>query len=255
MSDAAKRDEFITKFSNVEFSVVLLENRPDPNALSPEMRSAYERIIAAIGSNYVGITEDGKFFVSDRSGACITEDGQFFVSGPSGVGTTENGKISVSNLFAQHSKPNRPFKVVPPEKRPDPNALPPERRIELYRLVAEIGSGFVGVTKNGDLYVIGTMTQHRKDGSTKPNEPFIALTAKTKNGTVLDHAGDMAENCSDPTAIYRAKATVVPGREDGKGGRFPNSLRLSFPEKEADFLARHASRTRSKDKAQQEIPF
>jgi hypothetical protein len=223
MSDASKPNEFITKFSNVEFNAVPLEKCADPNTLSPEMRIVYERIVVAIGSKYVGITKDGKF--------------------------------SMPNPFEQDSKPNRPFRVVPPEERPDPNALSPEQRMELHRIVTSIGSGFVGVTKNGDLYVIGTMTQHCKDGSTKQNQPFIVFTSKTKNGIVLDHAGDMAENCSDPTVIYRAKATVVPGREDGKGGRFPNSLRLSFPEKEADFLARHASRTKSKDEAQQEILF
>jgi len=150
------------------------------------------------------------------------------------------------------------YKVIPPDKRPDPSTLSPEMRPVYDRIVAALGprgSEYVGITKNGEPYVAGTMTQHSKDGSIKQNQPFIVFTTKTKNGVILDHAGDMAEKCSDPAGIYRAKATVLPGRENGKGGRFPNILRLSFPEKEAEYLAKRSSKTKSKDEVQSEIPF
>lgn len=141
------------------------------------------------------------------------------------------------------------FSTVPADKRVDPDALSPEIRAAYDRIAAAGGAEFVSMTKNGDLRVSGTFTQFRKDGSEKPNQVFVAYTSKTKNGAVLDFAGDMVAKFSDPATVGFAKVRVVPGREDGKGGRFQD-LSVSFPQTEAERAAWLASRTGSEGRAQ-----
>jgi hypothetical protein len=128
---------------------------------------------------------------------------------------------------------NVKFSTVPEDKRVNADALSPEIRSAYDRIAAAGGAEFVSMTKNGDLRLSGTFTQFRKDGSEKPNQVFVAYTSKTKNGSVLDFAGDMVEKFSDATAVGFAKVRVVPGREDGKGGRFQD-LSVSFPQTEAE---------------------
>jgi hypothetical protein len=139
---------------------------------------------------------------------------------------------------------NVKFSTVPEDKRVNPDALSPEIRPAYDRIAAAGGAEFVSMTKAGDLRLSGTFTQFRKDGSEKANQVFVAYTSKTKNGNVLDFAGDMVEKFSDPAAVGFAKVRVVPGREDGKGGRYQD-LRVSFPQTEAERASWLASRGES----------
>ena len=136
------------------------------------------------------------------------------------------------------------FSVVPEDKRPNPESLSPEMRASYDRIVAAGGAEFVSVTKNGDLRVSGTFTQFRKDGSAKPGQVFVAYSSMTKNGTKLDFAADMVEKFSSAETVGFAKVRVVPGREDGKGGRFQD-LSVSFPQTEAERASWLASRGES----------
>jgi hypothetical protein len=138
---------------------------------------------------------------------------------------------------------NVKFSPVPEDKRVNPDTLSPEIRSAYDRIAAAGGAEFVSM-KNGMLGVSGTFKQFRKDGSEKANQVFVAYTSKTKNGNVLDFAGDMVEKFSDPAAVGFAKVRVVPGRKDGKGGRYQD-LSVSFPQTEAERASWLASRGES----------
>ena len=133
------------------------------------------------------------------------------------------------------------FSVVPEDKRVNPEALHPQLRPAYDRIVAAGGDKFVSMTENGDLRVSGTFTQIRANGETKPGQVFVAYTSLTKNGNVIDFAGDMVTKFSSPETVGFAKVRVVPGREDGKGGRF-RDLKISFPQTEAERASWLASR-------------
>ena len=139
------------------------------------------------------------------------------------------------------------FHTVPPDKRPNPENLSPEMRESYERIVAAGGAEFVSATKNGDLRVSGTFTQFRKDGSTKPNQVFVAYSSVTTNGKKLDFAVDMIEKfLHSPNEVGYAKVRVVQGREDGKGGRFQD-LNVLFPQTEAERASWLASRAQVED--------
>lgn len=136
------------------------------------------------------------------------------------------------------------FSTVPEDKRPNPESLSPEMRASYDRIAAAGGAEFVSATKNGDLRVSGTFTQFRKDGSAKAGQVFVAYSSVTKNGNKLDFAADMVEKFPSADAVGFAKVRVVPGREDGKGGRFQD-LSVSFPQTEAERASWLASRGES----------
>jgi len=136
------------------------------------------------------------------------------------------------------------FSTVPEDKRPNPESLSPEMRASYDRIAAAGGAEFVSVTKNGDLRVSGTFTQFRKDGSAKAGQAFVAYSSMTKNGNKLDFAADMIEKFPSADVVGFAKVRVVPGREDGKGGRFQD-LSVLFPQTEAERVSWLAPRGQS----------
>jgi hypothetical protein len=160
------------------------------------------------------------------------------------------------------------FRRVSPSERPDPEKLSPEMRASYERIVAAGGADFVFVTPDGRLGVSGTFTQHRKDGSAKDGQVFVAYSSVTKNGNKLDFAADMIEKfLNSPEAVGYAKVRVVQGRPNGKGGHFQD-LEVFFPQTQAERDSWLASRAQSEgqkapaaaaavpnSRAEEEIPF